>query len=380
MACLRALNSARTMQLHNKGRASFGPSFTADSKRPATMASSSSNYARVVTSIEKVRQEINLFKAQLSHILSAAPTPVTRNAARELFNHIKANEAVLEKADAKVQRLRLAGRVVSRITVPVPASKRAKRALSVLSAADPDLRDARSVRRKTTRPRYLTLAGKEPASPMREEELPALFKRASQMTSANLVMLKTGGVMFDWRNIFSAYIWFKDVSPPSEAKPKADGKPATYVIPEHIACFRTDEAGAGRWSRSVHAVFNVMTERAQAAIRYFMAREDTGEDAFIELVLWLVKHDDIFSAKCDERRLAFDASRGIFLPPCVHPFDGSGPARFTRGTIPMRSTSTPQNTRQSHSSQQGRTQISAAAHAAQVARQDARMVAQRQRT
>ncbi|KAI0556918.1 Mediator complex subunit Med27 [Gracilaria domingensis] len=328
----------------------------------------SSNYARFVTNIDKVRQEITLFRTQLHQILSANPTPAARNAARELFNHIKANEALLEKADAKVQRLRLAGRLVSRPTVPVPASKRAKRALSVLSAADPDTNDVRSVRRKTARPKYLTLAGKKPATPIREEELPALFKRASQIASANLVMLKTGGVKFDWQHIFSAYIWFKDVPPPGDAKPKADGKPAAYVIPEHIACFRTDETGAGRWSRSVHAVFNVMTERAQAAIRYFMAREDTGEDAFIELILWLVKHNNIFSAKCDDRRLAFDASRGIFLPPCVHPFDGSGPARFTRGTIPVRSTTTQQNTRPSHGSQAARSQISAAVHASQMAR------------
>ncbi|CAN8064226.1 unnamed protein product [Agarophyton chilense] len=338
-----------------------------------------SNYARVVANIEKVRHEFNVFKAELAHILSATPSLESRNAARELLSHIKANEALLEKADAKVQRLRLAGRLLSRSTVPVPASKRAKRALSVLNAADPHLASAtRSVRRKTSRPRYLTLAGKKPATPIREDELQPLMARASEISSTKLLLLKDYGVRFDWCHIFSAFIWFKEVPPPDDAKPKAGGKPAVYLVPEHVACFSTDEAGAGRWSRSVHAVFNIMTERAQAAIRYFMAREDTGEEAFIELVLWLVKHNNIFSAKCDDRRLAFDASRGIFLPPCVHPFDGSGPARFTRGTIPVRSASAQQSSRPAHSSH-ARSQISAAAHASQMARHEARIAAQRQR-
>ncbi|PXF48385.1 hypothetical protein BWQ96_01845 [Gracilariopsis chorda] len=334
------------------------------------MASNNSVVAKTAANIDRVKQEINLFKAQITQIATPTAAPETRNAARELLNHVKASEINLEKAEAKVQRLRPIGRVLSRPTVPVPASERAKRALTILNAADPSLAHGRSVRQKTARPRYLTLAGKKPATPIREEDLPALLKRTSQLVSTNITILKTSAVTLDWRHIFSACIWFKEVPAPKDAQPKPGGKSPVYVVPEHIACFRTDE-NASRWSCSDHAVFNVMTERAQAAIRYFMAREETGEDAFVELILWLVKHHNIFSAKCDDRRLAFDASRGIFLPPCVHPFDGSGPARFTRGTIPVRNTST-QQSRLAHPSQQQSGTHAAAGHPSHLPRVDPR--------
>lgn len=333
------------------------------------MASNNSVVTKTSANIERVRQEINLFKAQINQIAAPSATADTRNAACELLNHVKATETNLEKSEAKVQRLRPIGRVLSRPTVPVPASERAKRALTILNAADPSMAHGRSVRQKTARPRYLTLAGKKPATPIREEDLSALLKQTSQLVSTNFNILKNGTVSFDCRHIFSAYIWFKEVPPPKDAQPKPGGKPPVYIVPEHIACFRTDE-NASRWSCSDHAVFNVMTERAQAAIRYFMAREETGEDAFVELILWLVKHNNIFSAECDDRRLAFDASRGIFLPPCVHPFDGSGPARFTRGTIPVRNTSA-QQSRLAHPPQQ-QSGTTAAGHPSHLPRMDPR--------
>lgn len=51
---------------------------------------------------------------------------------------------------------------------------------------------------------------------------------------------------------------------------------------------------------------------------------------------WLAKHRQIFTSESEERRLAFDASRGIFLPACINAFSEGSETRFTRGTIPVR--------------------------------------------
>eukprot|EP00171_Calliarthron_tuberculosum_P010859 IDg10859t1 len=139
-------------------------------------------------------------------------------------------------------------------------------------------------------------------------------------------------------------MWFRATDP---ATPKSaatpTGTPASTqgraMEPEWIAVFGIDENGPVRWSASKHAVFAVLTERANAAVRYFWARERSGADAFVALANWLALHRTVFSDACEGRRLAFDASRGIFLPPCVRSFDGTGGPRFTRGSIPVRSSS-----------------------------------------
>lgn len=332
--------------------------------------------AKTHSSIEEQKRELALFKYQLSSFLAPTATSDARsNAGRDLLNNINANERLLEKADATVQRLKLLGRVPSRSTASGPASERAKRALSILSAADPGF--SRSVRQKPSRSRYLTLAGKPPATPIKEEDVLALCARASTLAPATKVtMIKTGAIIIERPNIFRAYMWLKEAPPPSDVQVKLGAK-SGYVVPEHVSCFRTDEFtpryATSQWSCSKHAVFNVMTERAQAAIRYFMAREHTGEDAFMELVLWLINHNNLFSDECDGRRLAFDASRGIFLPPCVHPFDGSGRPRFTRGTIPVRNSSAQPTVKIPHPSSHHQ-----AAH--QGTRHDARPQIPRQRT
>ena len=135
-------------------------------------------------------------------------------------------------------------------------------------------------------------------------------------------------IIFEGKHVFRAYIWLK-------------GKNKQFR-PVHVGVFRVDEV-AGRWSVSKHAVFNVFSERANAAVRYFQRSQKSGADALIALARWFARHRGMFKERAEERRLAFDASRGIFLPACVTAFDGSE-VRFTRGTIPVKHSSAQQPT------------------------------------
>lgn len=257
------------------------------------MSHSQAVVAKTMASVEKARIELNALKSHL-HTLSSPPPALLRRVAIA--------EQLEEKAERKVLLIKSVGRATKRHNAYVPRSIRAKRALTVLQGG---------TKRKFG-------GGKG----VKDEELNALLKRISKETGlmAGRVSKSHGGgvgVGFECRNVFRAYLWFKDSSP--------------WLIPEHIAVFRVDELHASRFSCSRHAIFNVLTERANAAVRYW-----GGGDVLMPLAKWLAKHDGVFGGKCEERRLAFDASRGMFLPPCVIGF-GGGDAAFTRGTIPVRS-------------------------------------------
>lgn len=325
-----------------------------------TMAHPENVVAKTISAVQKARNEVNSFKTHFAQLIQATAPPEQAMAGSTLKKHIAQAEALVEKAESTVKRVKAVGRVPPRPTDSVPASVRAKRALSVLLAGVDGVDEGsvtvdeggRNVRRKSSEfGTFLSAAGKPMASPIREDDLNAILMRVSKETNLIVGRAAARGVGFECRNIFRAFVWFKEVP---HAKGSASG---VYIVPEHIGCFSVDELSASRWSCSEHAVFNVLTERANAAIRYFMGREDTGEEAFVSLVHWLSRHKTLFSAKSDNRRLAFDASRGMFLPPCVYSFGGKGNARFTRGSIPVRSGSAQPTVRvhsssQSHSLQQ----------------------------
>lgn len=321
---------------------------------PQTVAS------KTMAAVERARNEVKSFKETYENLIQTTANAggEAQNLARSLIKHIETAETHVEKADATVKRIKVVGRIPPRPTASVPASVRAKRALSVLLAgvdvektnitAEGAANAARNVRQKLGTGMFLSAAGKPCATPIREDELNNVLKRAVKETDLKVGRVGDRGVGFECRNVFRAFMWFKEVEVPKGEKlppvPKG-GKPLVFMVPEHIGCFRVDELSASRWSCSKHAIFNILTERAQAAIRYFMARESKGEDAFVALAQWLARHKNLFSAKNEERRLAFDASRGIFLPACVHAFDGSGDGRFTRGSIPMKNNSAPPTVR-----------------------------------
>lgn len=315
----------------------------------------------VAAAVERARQDVNGLKMHMAQLMRSE-APSDQNMARSLVKHRQKAETLVEQAESTVKRIKNVRSVPPRPTASVPPSVRAKRSLSVLLSgleSDDILQDLQkntdealdvkqeSVLEKadgTPTPKrnraFLSAAGKPVATPLREDVLKATLGKVHKETGlAVLRNMTDGGVFFECPNVFRTLVWFKDVDAPAGTNPNADGSVPTYVVPEHIAVFGVDETNASRWACSRYAVFKVITERANAAVRYFMAREKTGEDAFLALGKWLARHKTLFTAKCEDRRLAFDASRGIFLPSCIYPFEGHGPPRFTRGSIPLRSNS-----------------------------------------
>lgn len=342
--------------------------------------------AKALHAVERARNEVNNFKNQIAAMMrseSAADNAVARSMADQLAHA----EHLVEKAEATAKRIRNGACVPPRPTASVAPSVRAKRALSVLRAGldagdaqvlgakadaadrdkkrkvdgsvDPSGRVVKKPRTHAPDMSFLSAAGKPSATPLAEESLNSILRKLSTETELSIRVRGGRGVVLECKNVFRAFIWFKETDSPPGFKPATpEGPLSTFIAPEFIGCFGIDETNLGRWSCSRYAVFNVMSERANAAIRYFTAREKTGEEAFSALVQWLERHKNLYSAKCEERRLAFDASRGIFLPACIYPFEGNGPPRFTRGSIPLRGNSTQPTVR-----------VSGASHYSQVQQQ-----------
>lgn len=326
------------------------------------MSHTSSQPPKAFAIAARAREQINSFKAHITQLARSENGP-DREAVKAYAQHATRLDAHLQKAQATLTRTKpVTGRVPTRPTASTPPSLRAKRALSVLltglnssSAAkhlgaiaghdSPDITDEqrdRIVRRKTEaiigKPVLLSATNKAKESPISDDVIAATLKRAARDTDLSLVQIASNRVLFECRNVFRAYMWFKQVDPPAD-KPAVPDARRSYSVPEHIAFFGIDERNVSRWSRSQYGVFNVVSERANAAIRFYMNREPTGEDAFVALVKWIARHKTLFTAKCEKRRIAFDASRGMFLPCCIYPFEEDASPRFTRGSIPLRQTS-----------------------------------------
>lgn len=275
--------------------------------------------AQTLGLVERAREEVNSMKDALAADAASSDDATVRANLKKLA----AAEALLHKAESSVRRVKVASGTTPRPPTTTTAAERAARALAVLSGAGPPERLFVPVSDGRSRPL------------LAEVDLPALCSRATaeaRLGIGPLLQSPGVGVGFMCESVFRSFLWFRRVPPSSACAP-------AMIVPEHIAVFGVDETAATRWSASKHAVFGVLTERANAAVRYFWAREARAEDAFVELAKWLALHRTMFSDKCDERRLAFDASRGYFLPACVRAFDGVGGPRFTRGSIPVRGSS-----------------------------------------
>lgn len=83
---------------------------------------------------------------------------------------------------------------------------------------------------------------------------------ATRRPSALSGLTSRHGCGFLCEHAFRAYIWFHPVDP------RGDG---SAIEPEWIDLFGIDEPLVGRWSASRHAVFSVLTGRANAVVRYF---------------------------------------------------------------------------------------------------------------
>lgn len=263
--------------------------------------------------VERARQEVQALKAV---VVSAG------QGGDRLQQKVTHAEKMLLKAEHAIKRVKQAGSQGTRPSAAPREGEQARRALAVLRAAPGG---------------GIGVAGdggSQGASkaPLKADMLSDLYKRASQESKMGIGHVRPDGCGFLCENVFRAYLWFR----PVDARDNTENR---GIEPEWVGVFGIDETGMGRWSASRHAVFGVLTERANAAARYFWAREKSGADAFVALACWLATHRTMFSDVCDGRRLAFDASRGYFLPACVRSFDGTGGARFTRGSIPLRNPS-----------------------------------------
>lgn len=325
------------------------------------MAQSHSVANTTIAAVTRARAEVNNFREQVTRLVRPDVPGEAANAARGLLKHIEHAEALVEKAELSVARIKSVGRVPPRPTASVPQTVRAKRALSVLQAGGMGGDGDASAKKKS---RILPgggvlAAGQRTATPMRSSEFSTTIKRAA--TASRLLVARVGprGVGFECPNVFRAYVWFAEVDEIKEPRSVPPAAVSPALAPEHVSVFGIDELLTNRWSCSKHAVFNVLTERANAAVRYFQTREDSGANAFVALAEWLALHKTLFTDKCEDRRLAFDASRGIFLPACIRSFDGHGAPRFTRGSIPVRANSAQPTVRVPGNSA---SQASAAAH------------------
>jgi len=88
------------------------------------------------------------------------------------------------------------------------------------------------------------------------------------------------------------------------------------------------------------AVFRIVNERANSALRHFWMTEIEGIEALKKLVQWIALHRTMFRDVSfdDGRRLKFDAGVCAFLPPCVRSFDPEdSKPRHPRSCVPHRS-------------------------------------------
>lgn len=289
--------------------------------------------------VVRARAEVNGFREQVARHVRADAKGDAADVAQGLRGQVDNADALVGKAEVALKRIKDMGVVPPRPTARVPQAVRAKRALSVLQgggvsgdwSASPEKK-----RRVLSRGGLLPRARLGAATPLRVDQLSTLIKQVAIASKLRVAIMDSLGVGFECLNVFRAYIWFTEIDDVDGPRSDAQASVSPALALEHVSVFGADDSRPSRWSCSKHAVFNILTERANVAARYFQLRENSVAAAFVALVAWLALHKTLFSEKCEANRLAFDASRGVFLPPCVWPFDSHshGAPRFTRGSIP----------------------------------------------
>lgn len=316
-------------------------------------ATTQSAESAAVAFVERARGEVNSLKAQVSR-LQADATGRTAAVAGELASRISHAEAMLARAELSVNRIRSVGRVAPNPSLVVPQAMRAKRALAVLgdtsyvpfaAVLEPSCKRIRqgSDVSKLTSAKNTDVENSEPREcasvasrvgfncsvvPIKEKYLDEIARLAATTSGLDVTRMQDNALRISCEYVFIASVWLQ-VSDGS-----GDG-----LRPKHVTIGSVEEGTPEKWSRTGHAVLQLLNERSRAALRFFVARFETGEEALIKFVIWLASHRNLFSTRAENRRLAFDASRGMYLPPCITPFTSVATARFTRGTIPLRQNS-----------------------------------------
>jgi hypothetical protein len=335
--------------------------------------------------IERARAEVTGLRSQAGRLHADGSTQAVQ-IARELNSRIMQAEAIVVKAETTIKRIRNIGRVPSRPAVAPQETSRAKRALYVLSSSNSsgpllEVSDSvhRNVRSKlekvSDRPNdsvantkysggiHVSKSSTADPSPQLNEfqvlqhaaavdkefvtiaTLDAVVKRAAAANPALQISVRNSHTLrINCASVFSASLWFRAAH---GCIPSAgDDIGVTQLVADDIVVCSTEEGEPSRWTTSRYAVFQLMTERARAALRFFCARSSnqpaTKVQELLGLTGWLSCHRTLFLESADGRRLAFDASRGMYMPPCVRQFGfPSIVPKFTRGSIPIRSSAHP---------------------------------------
>lgn len=171
------------------------------------------------------------------------------------------------------------------------------------------------------------------SAPLTLSSLDAVIARAAVETG---LMVSRGegelSVIFRCPNVYCARLWLTH-RPPSGDAPHGSDPFALYA--DHAVAGAAINGVPERWGAVNFAVFQLLTERAGAASRYYWTQHGCVARAFLDFAHWLMAHNDIFERTCEGKRLAFDAARGIYMPPCVRAFCLPSEIRFPRGCIPL---------------------------------------------
>lgn len=300
--------------------------------------------------VERARGKVNSLKEQLS-LLQSRATGSENTMVQQLASHISHAEEMLARAELSVKLLGRTGGEPKRLPKVAPQAARAKRALSVLcetsyvplaTAIEPYIRRVRrkSADSTTSLDKYVSKQSSNAEQPetgksaedvnslsvvekITPDTMDKIAQHVAAATGLDVTRVHHNVMRLRCEKTFIATVYFKMTDE------------ATGVLEPHdVRVGAVDEESHGLMPRTRHAVFQVLTERARVAIRFFAAKNGVGKHSFTSLAKWLASHRDLFSASSSNVLLAFDASRGIYLPACIRSFQGPDTPRFTRGSIP----------------------------------------------
>lgn len=178
---------------------------------------------------------------------------------------------------------------------------------------------------------------------LRAEILNPVLALSAKTTGLQISAIGPLSVLVTCPNVFQAVIWLTTSGNSVAARTigqsiEANSDDAPTLYPDYVVVCGAGESVPTRWGSSKFAIFQLLGDRARTASRFFWTQHSCTVRSFVSFCNWLAAHKDLFSQpleeRPDKRRLAFDASRGFYLPACIRPFSAPSEVRFPRGSIP----------------------------------------------
>lgn len=153
--------------------------------------------------------------------------------------------------------------------------------------------------------------------------LPADIKTDVKTTCNKNNTSATIEIHVECTNSWRAGLWLckREFAAEYEEVENATAHRASAFVP-CVARFVAANESLSQFVASDHAVFQALSERASAAANFFWQNEFSHSDALSDFLLWLLLHRDAFKKPnpSDGRVLAFDTSRGIFMPAIIYSY------------------------------------------------------------